>query len=400
MPNVRPELLRRFYESSWQGGMAPERLYEGATFEEYYALERVRYPRISRNTAAKNAPFDAFRALAGKWPPQPPPVAPVLRNVHLARRPAVDLRSEAIDPGTERLVLDRIKSISGWDALSRFARLRTLLIVLSGAEAPAVPPARAEVDSVEFLDCTMTCLRAGLSATSARSVSFSVPGTPVNLSCLEGHRNLRELTAGASLVRGMERLARWPLMVLDAGLVEVDDAFRTGVAALSGSLARLAVSSRVPFAPDMLPDLDGFSQLRRVEVSTYGMAYYDDWIAYALARPAIDFVFRPIVDGEQDQGTPLEEVYRGLDILRVRRRRSTVFEVSGDLAADLGEQNNADLEERLQGIAREAHRQVFWSSESGTFVAQAKDVATCRWLIDEIHALIGGSRLRDRSDRG
>jgi hypothetical protein len=31
-------------------------------------------------------------------------------------------------------------------------------------------------------------------------------------------------------------------------------------------------------------------------------------------------------------------------------------------------------------------------SESGTFVAQAKDVTTCRWLIDEIHHLADRSR--------
>jgi hypothetical protein len=392
MPNVRPELLRRFYEASWQGGVAPEQLYEGATFDEYYALERVRYPQISRNTAAKNAPFDAFRALVRINPPEPPNVVPVPRNVHLSRRDALDLRNEAIDPGTERLVLDRIKCISGWDALARFTRLRTLMVVLSGTDAPVGRLCRAEVDRIEIIDCTISCLRSVLRSTSARSVSFSEPGGMADLSLLEGHTNLRELTAGASLIRGIERLPHWPLTIFDAGLVEVDDAFRTGVAAQAGSLCRLAVSSRSPFSPTALPKLDTFWNLRRVEVSIHEMEYCEEWIAYALSRPEIDFVFMRIVNDTNAQSVSLEEIYRGFDILRIGRGKTAVFEVSGDIAAEVGGTNNSDVEDLLMGVAAEAHKQLSWLSESGTFVAQAKDVTTCRWLIDEIHHLADRSR--------
>jgi len=192
----------------------------------------------------------------------------------------------------------------------------------------------------------------------------------------------------------MERLPCWPLTVFDAGLVELDDAFRSGVAALASTLSRLAVSSSAPFPPEALPDLDTFSELRRVEVSVHKTAFSQEWIAYALARPAIDFVFKRIVDVTSAPGTSMEEVYRGFDILRIGRGKTAVFEVSGDMAANLGEENNSDVEERLQHIAAEAHKKVSWSSESGTFVAQTKDVATCRWLIDEIHGLADRSRLQ------
>ncbi|MGA7832813.1 MAG: hypothetical protein WCA21_17790 [Terracidiphilus sp.] len=391
MPNLRPELLRRFYESCWQGGMTPEQLYDGVSFDEYYALERVRYPQISRNTAAKNAPFDAFRALASTYSPEARPEVPALCNTHLSRRTALDLRNEAIDPHTERLVLDRIQSVTGWDALARFTRLHALVAILSGADTPAVPLPRAEVESVEILDCTLPCLRTILRSTSCGSLRFSAPDEIVNLSFLDGHTHLRELAAGASLLRGMERLMKWPLTSLDAGMVEVDDALRTGVAAQAGSLTRLAISSASPFSPQMLPELDRFSKLGRVEVSIYEMAFCEEWIAYAMAHPAIDFVFLRIVEDGKARGASLQEVYRGFDILRVGQGKTAVYEVSGEMAAELGAENNSDVEEHLQRIAAKAHQPLFWSSESGTFVAQATDVTICRWLIDEIHRLTDGS---------
>jgi len=395
MPNVRPELLRRFYESCWQGGMAPEQLYEGGTFDEYYALKRVRYPQITRNTAARNAPFDVFRAFAGVYPPEPPPGIPMLRNLHLARRTTLNLCSEMIDLGVERLVRDRIKSISGWDALSRLTQLRTLIVVLSGTETPAAPRLRAEVDNIEILDCTMPCLCVVLASTSARAVNFSAPASHANLSLLAGHASLRELTAGASLVLGLECLAHWPLTAVELGLIEVDDAFRSGIAALSATLTRLAVSSRTPFSPKAFPDIDVFSKLRRVQVNIHEMVYRDEWIACALAHPDIDFVFARMADDAETQSTSMEEIYRGIDILRIERGENVRFEVSCNIAAEVGETNNSDVEERLERIARQAHKQLSWSCESGTFAAHAKQVATCRWMIDQIHVLT--DRSIDRS---
>jgi hypothetical protein len=389
MPNVRPELLRRFYDAAWHGSVPPERLYDGATFEEYYALERVRYPEMSRNTAAKSAPFEAFRALASTYPPEPPRAIPALKNVHLARRPTLDLNDESIANDVERLVLDRIKAIAGWSSLSRLTRLRALLLVLSGTDGAPGSPLRAELHSLEVLDCKSACLRAALVSTSARSVSFSLPEGHLHLALLEGHANLRELTAGASLVRGTECVARWPLIALDVGMVEVDSALREGVAALTGSLERLSVTSRSAFPPEALPDLAAFSKLRRVRVGVHGTAFCKEWVDYAVARPAIDFVFAPLADAPTAQGASLEEVYRGIDILRVAKGKNVMFEVSGDLAPELDAQNNAEVEERLEPLAKSARKKVVWSSEADTFVAQSKDVATCHWLIDTIHDLSG-----------
>ena len=80
------------------------------------------------------------------------------------------------------------------------------------------------------------------------------------------------------------------------------------------------------------------------------------------------------------------EIYRGIEILRVEVGKKTVYEVSGDLAAELGAADNGDLEDQMCGVAKRAKKKIQWSSEADTFVAQAADVEACRWLVDALRA--------------
>ena len=52
--------------------------------------------------------------------------------------------------------------------------------------------------------------------------------------------------------------------------------------------------------------------------------------------------------------------------------------------------NNSEVEDLLRPLARKAKkRRITWSSEGDTFVAQAGDVETCRWIIDQVLELRG-----------
>lgn len=400
MPHVRPDLLRRFYEAAWDGGVSPEDLYRDATFDEYHALQRVLFPLVTRRTAAEGAPIERFRALAAEIPPDPPPPAPPPppKLAVLTRSPSVDLTG--VEADVEGLILDRVKAISGWAALPRFSRLRLLDVLLSGTDDPEGPPAPVAIDKVEVRECSAACLRIALRSTAARTLSFSTQELPVvDLGALAHHTALRDLSAGAPLVRGLEHLGRWPLTRLSLALVHVDDALRAGLGALSGSLEELSLSTLDPLDPSALPDLGAFPHLRRVKI-TIQAASREAWIDYAVAHPAIDFVFTRLAPPAKAPRVSLEEIYRGVDILRVEQGKKVTFEIAGDLAPDLGAENNEALEERARALAKAAKKKLSWSSEADTFVAQAADAATLRWLLDALHGSEGGAPEKKPAKKG
>ena len=92
----------------------------------------------------------------------------------------------------------------------------------------------------------------------------------------------------------------------------------------------------------------------------------------------------------------IEEIYRGIDIIRVAGKKKTVFEVSGDLAGEIlgtapgWKGDNYTLEEMIRSMAKKAKKKgISWSSESGTLVVHARDVDTCRWIIDRVFEIAG-----------
>ena len=56
---------------------------------------------------------------------------------------------------------------------------------------------------------------------------------------------------------------------------------------------------------------------------------------------------------------------------------------------DTDELDNGALEDKVKALAKKAGKKAQWSSESDTFVVQAKDLDTCRWAIDSVYAMRG-----------
>lgn len=87
----------------------------------------------------------------------------------------------------------------------------------------------------------------------------------------------------------------------------------------------------------------------------------------------------------------------GVEIVRVKKGKKTVFEVSGDFAGELHRQrrfdgNNGDLEDELSAEAKRAKKRIQWSSEADTLVAQAADLATARWIVEQLVRKGSGTR--------
>ncbi|MCX5744879.1 MAG: hypothetical protein NT062_20515 [Proteobacteria bacterium] len=375
-------MLKSFYAMILDGKVDPA-IYADATFDEYYALQRVFYPGVTRQTAAKNAHFDHHRAgAAPPVAPEPTPPARQIKAIYLARRPMLDLGDAAVPEDVQSLVLDRIQDLQGFRFLPRLKVLEILTVALCKSEdrVPASPP--VALDRVEVRECSPVCVETVLRSTAARVVSFN-SAAPVSLALLDGHPSLRELTAGAPLLRGIERLSGRPLESLTLASVDVNAQLRAVLATLAPTLRVLSLTATRPFGPEMLPDLAAFPELRRVAIfSTDFAEYREAWLSYAVAHPQIDFVFGRIVpSGEQIE---VVEIHRGVDVLRIEKGKKVVFEVSGDLASEGGADDNGDLEDRLREPAKAAKKKVKWSSEADTFVAQTPDLETARWIIDQI----------------
>lgn len=91
------------------------------------------------------------------------------------------------------------------------------------------------------------------------------------------------------------------------------------------------------------------------------------------------------------EGLPAE-LYQGIDILRIAKGRQAAFEIAADLAQDIlgsAGMDNGELEHRLQALAKQAGQKAQWSSEGDGLVVRAKDIETCRWVIDCVHAMRG-----------
>lgn len=384
MPNVRPELLKRFYAMILDGAFDPA-IYADTTFDEYHALRRVFFPGVTRQTAAANAPFEHLRAGAppDEVKPEPAPPARGIKPFNLNRLPRVHLGEAAIPEDVQSLVLDRIKALEGFRFLPRFKVLEVLTVALCEAadRAPASPP--VALDRVEIRGCSPACAETLLRSTSARAVSFNFPA-PVSLALLDGHPILRELSAGAPLVRGLERLSGRPLESLSLGSVTVNEQLRAVLATLARTLRALSLTATHPFGPEMLPDLSSFPELRRLTISAADFAdRREAWLSYAVAHPRIDFVFGRVVPSSGAQ-MKVAEIHRGVDVLRTEKGAKVVFEVSGDLASEGGADDNGALEDRLREAAKAAKKKVKWSSEADTFVAQTADLNTARWIVDQI----------------
>ena len=383
MPNVRRDVLRRFYANKMGSKLSPEEVVDGATFDEYYELQRIDYPDISRKTAAANAPLERFRTLAEKLEDEPPRKRVHLENRELSRLPEVDLASARIDPKAESLVISKVKRVTGWSTLRRLDKLRELWVLYCSGPAEPATSERVQLSSLRVEDCDTPCLSAVLGATSAQAIRLVHRALPsLDLRRMDLPKGLVELSVGGAIALGVSRLAGMPLEELGFGNVVLDEEFRRLLTSLARTLRVLRLASDTPFSPDAMPDLDGFQKLERAGITVHEQ-YKEAWIDFAMNHPKIAFDLRRHQPSEED--ATLVEIYKGIDVLRVRRKKRIFFEISGDFAEEFGATDNEEFEDRMKPLAKAAKRKVTWSSELDTFVAQAPDIESCRWLIDALH---------------
>jgi hypothetical protein len=208
----------------------------------------------------------------------------------------------------------------------------------------------------------------------------------LDLSPLAGAKRPRRIWAQAVAVTGIGALAGLPLHQLEVGRVEVDAELQAVLVGAGKTLTRLALRTNRPIAPEALP-LDRLRALEQLEVSGYGSQRVA-WITWAVAHPRIGCTFEPPPEDSREPEIEVAEIYRDVAIHSLAKGKKRSYEVSADLAEQIGYRgSNGDLEDALRATARATRKKIDWSSEADTFVAQAQDVATCRWLIDQIWKL-------------
>lgn len=127
---IRPEVLRRYHDATYGGRPALPKAYQGAAFDEYVSLCRTQYPGISAWSAATQAPIAAFQEQAKELEPDHKklPVLPLFAALERMTEVNLEQALAEINPGVERLLLDRLKSVSGWGALATLSSLDDLQV--------------------------------------------------------------------------------------------------------------------------------------------------------------------------------------------------------------------------------------------------------------------------------
>lgn len=390
---IRPGLFRQYHEAAYGKADVEARAFDGASFEEYFHLQRIRFPAITRRRAAEVSERRAFRKLASEMPADPPRRHTLLPNfLMLERRPALDLALEPIGPEVRNLTLSRIKSIAGWKGLRKPLQLDGLSLTLCGSaeQEPLDPP--VEVRALSLADCRPECVSMALRSTVAARIQLMQSGSPpLNLEPLRGHTRLQALHIPLTgSVRGIGVLGELPLRSLHLSGIVPGASLGQLLHARRASLVELGLECREPFGPSLLPQLPALARL-----SLPGFEEFrSEWIDWATAHPQVQCVFVP-VPGDGGAEVRLAEIYRGVDIVRVIRNGREVFEIAGDLAGlllDGPDLDNGELEDKLRGAAGPRRKAVTWSSEADNFVMQARDVQTCRWAVDAIHEIAASGR--------
>ena len=380
---IRPAVLRAYYGVTYGRGAfaaaSSPLAFREATFDEYYALRRLEYPNITQQRAATLAQTRPdFRKLAPKLPGNEMRVDPEpWKGIFIVSRARADLRKTGPLPrGAHALTINRVKTVVGWDGLRAIRGLRKLQVSLCGVSRVMDAP-RVELDEVVVHDVKQPCLETVLRSTAARILTIYACDGTLDLTNVTEHEQLRQLSVGSS--RNAGALANLPLekLVLRS---ELDAGLRRTLEACA--LRSFELHCSRPVGPTELPDL---SKLETLRISARP-EHRDAWIEWAIAHPLVrcDFV-QPPVRGPREPSISVAAIHRGVDILAIAKGKTVDYEVSGDLADEFDyRDSNGDLEDDVAPLARAAKKKVRWSSEAGTFVARAKDLDTCRWVIDRV----------------
>jgi hypothetical protein len=388
--SIRPKILKQYYERAYGQQFMREEAFLGATFDEYYHLQRIQFPRMSRRKAAEQSGKQEYLKQVASLPPDPPRVSESLpHHCLIARKPDVDLAQAGIEAEVQNLTLDRVKAVTGWEALRQQTKLESLNLILWAGERGELLAPPLSLPNLDLRSCSLECTRWLLESTRVRSLYVQLEeAEPLDLSPLEAHTRLEKLRTNAGQLRGVGRLAKLPLTRLFLSRVVPGVALHRVLQARADSLLELGLMSDEPFGPSLLPELPS---LERLEVPAFDVARAE-WIDWAVAHPQVACRFLPLEEEPKKQVVRLAELYRDIDILLLQKGKQTSFEVAGNLVEDVldtDELDNGELEDQMRALAKKEGKKAQWSSERDTLVMQAKDIETCRWLIDSVYALKG-----------
>ena len=388
MTNVRPAVLRRYYESTY--GLeeidGPRPYYADATAEEFFQLARLRHYGYSESALARLAPPELDLGDRSQLDTTPTGGRVVsVPGTLVAKQPMVDLATVALDPGTTSLALDAVRSVVGWDRLAERGLHRLSLTTCRSAEPFSGLP--AEIDNLQVMFCDAGCVASALAAV--------VPAMLVVEHDFRLHQpelvpdRLRLLSVRSPLVSAPANLATARLESLSIANTRADDRFWQTVSGSADTLRQLVLGSLTPFGPQRLAM---FGKLDQLEIVGYPEVR-EPWIDWAVAHPRVECIFREIGHWQFARPMILAELYHDVSILRCGTQARPRFEIAEDLVGllDLDLDDNGVLEDLLKPLARKAKRKVRWGSEADTLVADAADVDTCRWIVDRA-ATFNGSR--------
>lgn len=384
---IRPEILARYYRTTYGTG-SDTGAYEGATFEEYSALNALRWPGMAPWTAADRAASAGrpdLTAMKDKLEPVPrrPPVAfglPEGEPVQaIERKPEVKLDEVPVDPKATVLMILQTKSVVGWGGLARWKRLRRLQCVTSSSPEVAPAAARALFPELTLVMCDAACTESAIRSAASQDVDTDVDAI-VDLRVVLGHAGLARLRMVAAFVLGIEHLAAFELRSLTLDPVDVGEPLRAALSAQASTLEELALGSHTAFGPEALPALP---RLRRLRVPG-ALEHRDAWIAFALAHPDVFFDFEPprSVMGSSKPVVVVAERRAGVDVLSVTKGKQTALAIQGNFAGNRNDALEAEVKKALGARAKD----VVWSSDPGTFAARTSSLDVAQEIADAIAA--------------
>jgi hypothetical protein len=390
--DIRPDVLKRYYESMYSHNGRPQEAFLGATFEEYFRLLRINYPTFSRRKAAERSKNPAFKAMAADFPEDPveikPPSAPEgapkerKKSAVFEKLAALDLLSADLPSDLHGLFLDRVKSVSGLERLRELKGLRIVEGVLCGSNGRPPVGAPLELARLDLDECAEAFAKSLLGMARAEWVRVVILDPPAfDLAPLKDHHALRALYVSSGLTLGAHHLAGLPLETLWLANARMGGGFRKALGSLGGTLRELKLANDAPFGPDELPELP---RLEKLIVPAYP-EYRDQWIAFAVSHPGTRFSFPPVSPPSAKLPTArIAEIHRGVDILEMKKGAKTWYEVWGDPAARLqGERlSNNDLLARIEPAAKKLKLKIRFSGEGDELRMQSASLDDLKACLD------------------
>ncbi|AKF86431.1 hypothetical protein MFUL124B02_26795 [Myxococcus fulvus 124B02] len=381
LERVRPHVLRAYYETTYgQGG--GRHAFDGATLEEYLALARIVYPRLSDKELLQRAPphLKELRASAATASESRPPQVPEQPEWQfISKKDRVDL-GEYVQQSPPRIRVSGAKKIVGLEKV-RGSPVKRLAFNQCGSEVREVLRPTLFLEELEARWTDPGWSPVLLGSVSAEKVWFDWDEEqPWSARALK-HMEITHLQVDVPVLMGLANLkaqrfeTAYVTCVADAGDL------KEGLAGSARTLSELTIGAHVPFGPEVVA---GLQKLKRLRIGAYP-EFRQQWIDWAVGHREVSCLFDPPVTFIREGAPSLAEMHRDVPILVTRPKRGTPkyrveYDVVGECELDFDD--NGDLEDALKAAARQQKLKVQWGSEADTLVATAADVDTCRWVID------------------